>query len=334
MTHPLSEIREIRSEFSDWLIRSRSQPLLAIGVGYKETQGILGNEECIQVHIDSKRPRADLARSLAIPKWIDGVPTDVRVSAIPRFMALGARPTPAEIAEAVGQAQHRARTRPLVPGISCANQFVPAGTLGHFCRRKGSTSEDVYLLSSGHVLRGKSAYKTSASILQAAPSDGGNLQDTVAKLSTTLPLRQHAGSANLVDAAVAKLLEGIPYSTSIPKIGRLRGRANAQLGMRVGKVGRSTGYTQGIVTAIDYETVIPWGWRKVSEYYPFRNQIRIEPTEDSNSFGRFGDSGAIVFTKDRREALGLFFAGAADGSYGLASPIRIVERELRIELLV
>jgi len=249
-------------------------------------------------------------------------------------MAGNARPSAEEIKLAIKNRRTRSRTRPLVAGISCSNQFVPAGTLGYFCQKQGDEDGTTYLLSSGHVFRGKDRYKDSSAILQTSPSDGGHLEDAVATLTVVSSLEAGSHAENYADAAIAKLNDGVKYDPKVLEIGRLTGRTEAYPGMQVKKVGRTTGLTEGVVTAIDYETVVPWGWRRARASYRFKNQIRVEPATGTGPFALFGDSGAMIFSDQEHAVVGLYFAGAPDGGYGLASPITSVERGLGIRLLV
>jgi len=334
MVLPLDDIRAVKKEFSDWLSMKNSNGHVAIGVGLKETYGQRSDELAIQFFVETKESCSSVSRDSIIPKFIDGIPTDVRTASTPQFMAGRTRPTKAEIASAMRNRKARARTRPLVGGLSCANQFVPAGTLGYFCTKNGDLSNATYLVSNGHVFRGKSQYKKSSAILQASPSDGGSIKDAVADFEKTSALNPAKDARNIADVAIAKLRNGIEYKLEIQNVGSIKGIAKPYPGMKVGKVGRTSGLTQGVVTAIDYETAVPWGVREVRETYQFKGQIRIESGETSEPFAQFGDSGALVFSDSGHAAVGLYFAGATDGSYGLATPIPAVEKVLGIKLLV
>jgi endonuclease G len=334
LTESLTDICAAKEAFRDWLLARKSIPLKGIGVGLKESSGQLSNELCIQFYVDEEASKSKLQRRNGIPKSIDGFFTDVRPASTPRFMSGILRPTKAEIQRAIKSRRSRSRTRPLVAGISCANQFVNAGTLGYFCKKNRDDSGAMYLLSSGHVFKAKTEYKKSSAILQASPSDGGNMNDVVADFDSATRLSQAEGARNVTDAAIARLRDDIKYKPEIQDVGPLKGTVKPVLGMSVAKVGRTTGFTEGVVTAIDYEAIVPWGVRSVQATYTFKNQIRIEPTKSSERFADFGDSGSMVFTKSNPAAVGLYFAGAPDGSYGLATPIASVEQALDIKLLV
>jgi hypothetical protein len=65
----------------------------------------------------------------------------------------------------------------------------------------------------------------------------------------------------------------------------------------------------------------------------FENQMRIERVAPHPAVGLGGDSGSLVLSKAKTEAVGLYFAGPSSGEYGLANHIADVLAELQIELL-
>jgi hypothetical protein len=93
-------------------------------------------------------------------------------------------------------------------------------------------------------------------------------------------------------------------------------------------MGRTTCLTQGQVTAVSVNATV--GYDKFSgKIRPanFINQIMI-----SSGFGGPGDSGSLVVTTETcPEAVGLLFAGSADGSI-LANPINAVLDGLNVKI--
>jgi hypothetical protein len=88
-------------------------------------------------------------------------------------------------------------------------------------------------------------------------------------------------------------------------------------------VGRTTGYTEGIVTNIAVTVTIPYPGGNAL----FSDQVAVRPTSDNGGvFSDAGDSGSGVLN-DRHELLGLLFAGSPDRT--LMNPIDGVIRELR-----
>lgn len=93
------------------------------------------------------------------------------------------------------------------------------------------------------------------------------------------------------------------------------------------KVGRTTGLTQGRVSAFEVDDV--WVGYDMGEI-GFDQQIEIEPLEDA-PFSLGGDSGSLIVDDDLR-AVGLLFAGN-DVDVTYANPIQTVLQTLGAQLL-
>ena len=102
-------------------------------------------------------------------------------------------------------------------------------------------------------------------------------------------------------------------------------------GMRVKKVGRTTGLTHG-------EVIGPWVTPLWIPYKSSRFTSRVHFTGvwavrglANNDFSSPGDSGSLVVTEDGQNAVGLIFAGA--GSVSLMMPIQSVMQNLNVALV-
>lgn len=256
---------------------------------------------------------------------------DKRTKTRPRTMPM---PMPAAAAAAIPW--YRRNARPLLIGTSVGHFGVTAGTLGAFVRRGGAT----YLLSNNHVLANEDLAKAGDRILQRAAYDGGRQpSERVARLRFWIKLKK--GGTNVVDAAIAEIDEPVPFDLS-----RLRGLVNGKDRKLAGlgpafvdtreamfKIGRTTGPTEGRVTAFDVDNVIV-NYDKGN--LRFDNQIEIEGA-GTRAFSDGGDSGSLIVNA-RMEAAALLFAGGdSGGSNGLgltyANPIRDVLKELKATLL-
>jgi hypothetical protein len=219
----------------------------------------------------------------------------------------------------------------LVIGSSVAHHQVTAGTLGCFVRRGGN--DEVLLLSNNHVLANENRAKIGDAILQPGTIDGGKQpNDIAATLSDFVKLKQ-AGT-NLVDAAVARVAKGVAARLSYLRgLGQLAGAANGVLhaGVKVDKVGRTTGRTRGSVTAFELDNLFV---RFDSGELEFNGQIEIEG--DGVRFALDGDSGSLV-VDGSRQAVGLLFAvselgGSTGQGVAYANPFDLVLRELNVGL--
>jgi hypothetical protein len=231
-------------------------------------------------------------------------------------------------------ARFQRHLRPLKIGASIGHVRVTAGTLGAIVRERGKAAPLV--LSNNHVLANENRARVGGSIVQPGTIDNGRVpQDVVARLLRFADLRE--SGRNLVDCAIAKLLDAIPFDADeICGMPPLVGDDAADLDLPVAKMGRTTGLTRGVVSAIEVDNLavgFDIGTLR------FDGQIEIE-SAGRRAFSLGGDSGSLIVTEAEREswAVGLLFAGSdTGGSNGLgvtyANPIQAVFKTLRIELV-
>ena len=131
-------------------------------------------------------------------------------------------------------------------------------------------------------------------------------------------------------AAVAILEDGTEfYYNYLDGLGELRGVRTTPLdeGEPLYKIGRTTGYTRGRVSAIEVDDlIVGYDMGDLS----FNGQFMIEP-RDKEPFSLGGDSGSLIFDRQRM-AVGLLFAGN-DVDATFASPIGSVLDMLRVDLI-
>ena len=142
--------------------------------------------------------------------------------------------------------QLRGRLRPLVPGCSICHEADTAGTLGTVVRR----GQERLLLSNAHVLARSGLASLGDPVRQPGPADGGTAQDRVGWLEGWAPLG--ADAPNTVDAALAGLDDGI----EVDGAGSPTATAALDGDELVEKLGRTTGFTSGRVTAIEVDDVV------------------------------------------------------------------------------
>jgi hypothetical protein len=204
---------------------------------------------------------------------------------------------------------HRTRQRPIPIGVSVGHAAVTAGTLGAFVLHR-KTKKPV-ILSNNHVLANEGAAKIGDVILQPGAYDGGKRsRDRIGALLDFVPLKNGAG--NLVDAAAASLDAEIRFdATTLTGIGELRGLREQMLepGDIVAKLGRTTGATRGVVTAIELDDVVVSYERGDLS---FDRQIEIEGMDD-DPFSAGGDSGSVIVDENGM-ACALLFAGSDQGA--------------------
>ena len=90
--------------------------------------------------------------------------------------------------------------------------------------------------------------------MQPGPYDGGGHPgDSVARLSAWVRLQ---AGINYVDMAIGVLDYNMPFGVTYSGV-NLAGIAKAQLGVAAWKVGRTTGVTRGVVTAVRARPDVP-----------------------------------------------------------------------------
>jgi hypothetical protein len=221
------------------------------------------------------------------------------------------------------------RVRPLRPGLSVAHPSVTAGTLGGFVR----TRTGLAILSNNHVLAASNGATVGDAVLQPGPADGGGADDRVATLAAFE--RLVAGTANLVDAAVATLDDGVDAEPGDLPGGPLLGSVPASLDIdpdeAVEKLGRTTGHTLGRITAVEVDAVAV-GYDEA--VYRFDDQIEIEGRNGAFSAG--GDSGSVIWRSRDRAPIALLFAGSETGGAAgtgvtFANPLATVLAALEVD---
>lgn len=226
---------------------------------------------------------------------------------------------------------HRRRQRPLLGGVSVGHVRVTAGTLGGFV---GAADGRPAIISNNHVLADENEASVGDAIVQPGIADGGTEADRVAALARFVPL---VGDApNHVDAAIATLDDGIAFDTSGPgppstAVAGLGSHYESRL---VTKTGRTTGATEGVISAFELDNV-------VVQYdlgpLRFDDQFEVD-TVTPAAFSRGGDSGSLIVDAATSMAVGLLFAGSeVGGSHGFgvtfASPLGRALTSLEATLL-
>lgn len=299
----------------------------AVGVGKKVINGRKTDVPCVRLHVAQKIAPSLLPPQDRLPKTIDGIPTDI-IESLPPFL------TTSPVPPACTMYRKRSQ-RPVIAGISAAHTDVTVGTIAYFCKSTlyGDDPSKVYVLSNNHVFANVNQARIGDDLYQPGPADGGTNKDCLARLHRFVPIQLGDGQSNRIDAAIGELLPGIAYQVQVYQIGSINGTSKAEEGMEVRKHGRTTGYTEGVVTDEALDVVVRMDHNNPNIDAKFEDQIRIEKIDPYSAIGQGGDSGSLVVNKFNPEAIGLYFAGPPDGTYGIASPIEDVLRELQIELL-
>ncbi|MBV9703818.1 MAG: hypothetical protein JO163_13905 [Methylobacteriaceae bacterium] len=238
------------------------------------------------------------------------------------------------------------RCRPLRIGASIGHHRITAGTLACFASNRNGGG--IGLLSNNHVLADINSGRSGDPILQPARSDGGDRKNPdyhVANLQRFVPINFNLGSINLVDCAFAYLVDGVERDTGtvydpqndapLWRVGEMEDLLYG--GLPVKKVGRTTGYTDGIVEAVAIDNLnVNMTLGASPKMARFDRQIAI--SGNGKSFSKKGDSGSLIFAEGGRPAA-LLFAGTERGGAGnhgitYANPIATVLQELEVDIYI
>lgn len=197
---------------------------------------------------------------------------------------------------------------PIWSGVSIGNdKECAAGTLG--CVVKDINGK-TYILSNNHVLARENKAALGERIDQPGRIENNcGVSGQVAKLSNFTPIIMRRTATNTIDAAIAEFTA--PGFTSQMALGNAYTPTatpmNAFLNQAVKKVGRTTGLTQGIVTAINVTVVVRYSKSSAG----FVNQVFITP----GGFSAAGDSGSLIVDESSNNPVGLLFAGGTTGTF-------------------
>jgi len=212
------------------------------------------------------------------------------------------------------------KRKPIQPGYSIGHIRTTAGTLGAIV----TNGKDLYVLSNSHVLAQSGQAKKGDKILYPGKIDGGkNPGDVIAKLHDFIPFQTGGAFVNNNDCAIAKLdldkVSNLAYE--IKDLGVPTKTIKPKRGMRVVKVGRTTGKTEGRIKDINFRTVIDYEGNIGN--VGFVDQVLCTRYTDG------GDSGSLVFDKSSKSVVGLHFAGSEFGS--IFNPIDRVLSDLKVK---
>ena len=252
-----------------------------------------------------------------LPTSLDGVPVIVQFSgkffANPKPDKPGKPPKPDE----PEQSPTDRFDRPVPIGVSTGHPDVTAGTIG----ARVTDGTNVYALSNNHVYANENKASIGDAVIQPGTYDGGiSPDDDIGTLSAYVPI-DFNGGINYVDAAIASTTTTL-LGNSTPSDGYgtpMATIADASVGMKVKKYGRTTGETKGRVYAINATIDVHYD----SGVARFENQIVITP----GVFSAGGDSGSLIVVNNKRSSdhlkpVGLLFAGSS--LYTIANPIGTV----------
>ncbi|MEM8998005.1 MAG: hypothetical protein AAGF23_24705 [Acidobacteriota bacterium] len=292
-----------------WGAIERDGNCIGAAFGRRVTQGQATDTPALVIYVQKKVPQRFLPLSRRLPRkvYVGGDWVEVDVIETGPILPFA----------------FTARDRPAPSGISVGNRVsaeMDTGTLG--CLVRDLADGTLCLLSNNHVIAEQNAASIGDPITQPGPFDGGlTSADDIARLKRFVTIN---ATGNQVDGAIAEILnEGdvidqmkdnlmeIP-SPDHPAVGLLFAGScsrtlinpveqvlsqlnieftqgpgatiDAEVGMNVEKVGRTTEYTTSTITEVDVTVTIPYNFGNAT----FDSQIATAWMSDP------GDSGSIV----------------------------------------
>jgi hypothetical protein len=322
--------RAIRAQEAQFNKLMRKRGIVGSAIGWDEN-----GEPVIRIFSDGASP-AD------IPAQLDGFAVKVEVSGSVfalKYLCRKDNPNRAKQCPDAEQSQPAAgggpistldRLRPVPNGVSIGHPNVTAGTLACIVNQ----GCHFLALSNNHVMADSNNGSVGDPILQPGPFDGGsNPQDVVGTLFDWVDIVMSTDAFNRVDGALA-LVNGPDFTNTTPPDGYGMPKSSwlaPQAGMNVMKYGRTTRYTEGVITGINASVNVNYNTCCAR----FVGQIVVEAL-DNPDFALGGDSGALVVLNggaDDRRPVGLIFALAENGDT-FANPIDDVVSELNIDKIV
>jgi hypothetical protein len=262
-------------------------------------------------------------------------PDQVREAVLEGLGVQGAGELPITLRESgeFGIQPHTGRFRPAPGGVSVGHHRITAGTLGCLAiGRNAPRNSRVLCLSNNHVLANSNNAVFGDSILQPGRYDGGSHPNDQIAILERFQGIQFGGATNYVDAATGwcwpdrvrrELIYPCGGGYCLFRIGSVP--QYAAVGDIVGKTGRTTQLTQGVVIATNWSGWVNYG---VGRAY-FVGQTVVQGR--GGDFSRGGDSGSVIWKwVSGLPPVALLFAGG--GGYTIGSPMPWVVYFLDINL--
>jgi hypothetical protein len=304
--------------------RERFRPTVPVGVSmghFKVTAGTLGgvvrDRKTGEIfllsnnHVFANSNEAFAGDAILQPGSIDGGqnPADI-VAKLERFVPLqyiedAVNPPPTEKPPTTPPTEKPPTTPPSDrPGCDVVGFF--AALTNAIAKMNGSSQR---------VVVTHAAQTTSTSALPMAVDASAKMTEAAAS----------AAADNYVDCALARPVNGEMFTGHIRSIGQVLGTKPAALGMRVRKSGRTTDYTEGMITLLNATVSVGYSTSAGKRTARFVGQVICQPMSQG------GDSGSLVLDTAENKAVGLLFAGSTAAT--IFTPINVVLDTLGVDLV-
>jgi hypothetical protein len=353
MSSMFQRLLQIQAEYQETLLAKPN--VVGVAVGYKESDGVISDEPAVVVLVEQKRPLAALSADEVIPREIDGTRTDVyevgylqaqqgsrdrHRPVIPGGVSIGhykvtagtlgvmvrdrttgerfvlsnnhviANSNDALVGDAILQPAAMDGGREPGDVVARLERFIPLHYLGEPDPPKpgapsGCDTVDV-LVSLSNML---------ATLFGSQK----RVQATATGTASTAQAQQ-----NVADCALGRPVDPNMFSDEIRTIGVIEGTKSPQLGMRIRKSGRTTDYTESVVTLLNATVNVAYHTAQGQRTARFTGQAICE------AMSQGGDSGSLVVDATEQRAVGLLFAGSPLAT--IFTPIDAVLNALNVTL--
>jgi hypothetical protein len=264
------------------------------------------------IYVDKKIPADEIEGDEMIPHEVDGIPTDV-IECDPK----GRWPlNEVDLCNSITDKDAENGTITGGCDISNVKSRISRGSVGLVF----VLNEKPAIISCHHVLASRWDAKTEEHLVQPCAYEGGRPPMNLAGRT----INGWYGEMYNVDLGVAEVLRAREYTTHhISRImSDLTGVTTAMVGDRVIKYGCGTGYTEGVVTSVDfdYRTGVPPDFPE----FVATGCIKVEADKASRCFASGGDTGAMVALESNRRIIGMIIGGCDDPQLTVVTPIQII----------
>ncbi len=289
-------------------IRNIETPgILGVGISTGgETSGIPG-EPALVVYVEHEGQQEQIRRELVDVMGVQAAASDDL-------------PVEIEVTGEIEPYSNRSKFRPAPAGVSVGHFRITAGTIGGWARGKGSRANRLLMVSNNHVLADSNRGTYGDSIIQPGRADRGvNTRDRIAILERFVKINFGSSSINYVDCATGWCWpsrirrDHVYHSGSSPRFFKVGSTiVQPRVNMVVGKTGRTTNLTQGLIRAVGVSINVNFGSAGIAH---FRDQFSIRST-GSGTFSAGGDSGSFVWAwRSGLPPVGLLFAGGGGTTF-------------------
>ena len=223
--------------------------------------------------------------------------------------------------------------RPVPIGVSTGLADFATGTLG----ARVSNGPAVYALSNNHVFAGVNMANIGDPILQPGPIEDGGIgrRRQIGTLADYQQIDFNPGNPNTMDAAIALTTPGDVGTATLPDGYGSPSSTTvaASVGLQVQKYGRTTGFTQGSINAVNVDVDVCYFPLSETICFPgfeahFVNQFSVP--DGAVPFSASGDSGSLLVAQGSNQPVGLLFAGG--DNLTIANPIGPVLQRFNVTI--